>query len=85
MQHNRIFIPTWMTTIIELPTETVLTLAKNLNVTQAHLYNLLDDLEAQKYIIQSKKGRCTVITLTSKGQKMKEAITELFRIYGRDL
>lgn len=82
---NRIFFPLWMHTVIALPTEKITDTANQLDVTYAHLYNIITDLEKAKYITMTKSGRITAIKLTPKGEKIKAVLSDLFEIYGREV
>lgn len=73
---GRIFLPKWVQILNGLPTDTITKLTK-LNITYAHVWNVLKELEESGLVKTELRGRERKITLTALGKELQELTSDL--------
>jgi predicted transcriptional regulator len=58
----------------------VSSVARKINCTYAHTFNLIKEMERQEIVSASKRGRTKYISLTQKGKELADVMNEFIRV-----
>jgi len=73
---GRIFLPKWVQILNGLPADTITKLTK-LNITYAHVWNVIKELEESGLVKSELRGRERKITLTAMGKELQKFTQDL--------
>ena len=72
----------WMKVLMNHDKKNISKLARHIDVTYSHVYELVKELEEKGIFKVTVNGREKNIELTKKGKKLKKSVNEIYQLLG---